>query len=149
MVSSIIGDIYGRKYCHKFIREGECYWFGFVQGEGPTDEINENQWNEYRIKHPKRVRGMVVYFKLKITYIRAGVVFYSLPDFPQVNERYFVMGSYMSEQIRPAKVNLKEVREHWLKTNNYDIFEEKLGFEKKEDNYNFDTLDGAIEIEVI
>ena len=149
MVSSIIGDIYGRKYCHEFIREGECYWFGFAQGEGPTDELNENQWNEYRIKHPKRIRGMVVYFKLKITYIRAGVVFYSLPDFPHVNERYFVMGSYMSEQIRPAKVNLKEVREHWLKTNSYDIFEEKLGFEKKEDNYNFDTLDGAIEIEVI
>ena len=149
MISSTLGDIYGRKYYHNFIREGECYWFGFAQGEGPTEDMNENQWNEYRIKHPKRIKGMVVYFKIQVTYIRAGVVFYNLPDFPQANERYFSDHSIMAERIRPAKINLDEVREHWLKTNDYDIFgDNRLGF-SKEDNYNFDTLDGVIEIEVI
>ena len=118
MISLKLKSLYGQNY-QKYIKEGESYLVAFTRYDGPCNEINEDQWNAYRIKYPKRAKPMVTWFKIKITYLRSGVAFYALEEFPQCNEQYFLVGSLFAEALIPCNINL-------------DILEKDLGIPKEE-----------------
>lgn len=111
LVSATLEDLFPGHYT-EFIKEDHSYWVAFAQGEGPTADLSENNWIKYRTKYPKR-SGMVTWFKIKVTYIRAGVAFYQLEDFHQANETYFLFGSIMAGHLIPTQINVEELTKFW------------------------------------
>jgi len=135
-VSAAMVDLFDKDY-YKYLKEGNEYWWAFGRSEGPISELSEDRYNEYRVKYPKRAKSMVTWFKITITYIRAGIVFYRLTDF-DTNEAYFINQSIMSEKLIPCIINKEELKEYWLNTFNFEI-----------DDYDYDTFDNSIEIKVV
>ena len=79
-VRTQLASLFGEKYA-EHILVGQKYWW-FFDGNSEVFKLTQQNWN-----------------KLEITYIRAGVVFYTIEN---VDEEYhFEIGSIMSEGLEP------------------------------------------------
>lgn len=121
-----------------YIKEGSEYWWAFGRGEDPVRELSMEDFEAYKEKYPERARVGVTWFKITITYIRTGIVFYRLSDFSYPNESLFSLGSIMAERLVPAVINRKEFEDFWEQHHKIKVTD-----------YEFDTMDNSVTIEVV
>lgn len=84
--STQLSDLYGEDNYQSHIEEGREYWYYFPR----TDELREG------------------WYKIKVTYIRSGCLFYIFSDYPEVKERFcpvncFMASAFVFAEIDPIK----------------------------------------------
>lgn len=111
--STQLSELYGRDNYESHIEVGREYWY-FWGTDSDVYKHTKQTWN-----------------KIKITYIRSGVVFYVLSDFPDYPEDFFPFKCYMASALVYAQIDpMKDVP--WSK---FDIERGKEYIEKR---YCFD-----------
>lgn len=84
--STQLSDLYGEDNYQSHIEEGREYWYYFSR----TDELKEG------------------WYKIKVTYIRSGCLFYIFSDYPEIKERFcpvncFMASAFIFAEIDPTK----------------------------------------------
>ena len=84
--STQLSDLYGEDNYQSHIEEGREYWYYFPR----TDELREG------------------WYKIKVTYIRSGCLFYIFSDYPEIKERFcpincFMASAFVFAEIDPTK----------------------------------------------
>lgn len=84
--STQLSDLYGQDNYQSHIEEGREYWYYFPR----TDELREG------------------WYKIKVTYIRSGCLFYIFSDYPEIKERFcpincFMASAFIFAEIDPLK----------------------------------------------
>ena len=82
-LSTQLSDLYGRDGYRSHIEEGREYW-GFFSRDSEIDE----GW-----------------YKIKITYIRSGCMFYTFSDYPEVKERFCPLGCFFTSVLVPTDID--------------------------------------------
>lgn len=124
-----LADLYGKDNYSKYVEVGKCYW-GFFGSESDSSisEITGNQWN-----------------KIKITYIRSGVAFYTICGFEnEIEERSFYLKSIWCMQLEVAELDpYNDLPHFWTGST-------ECSFYRFDDErtvvYNYDNEDKEIEI---
>jgi hypothetical protein len=80
--STKLGDLFGSEYS-EHIKAGEEYWYNFG-GLRITDDT------------------VIYWCKIKVTYIRSGVMFYIFDGYPEAGERHADLNSMMTELMEIA-----------------------------------------------
>lgn len=84
--STQLSDLYGKDNYQSHIEEGREYWYYFPR----TDELKEG------------------WYKIKVTYIRSGCLFYIFSDYPEIKESFcpincFMASAFIFAEIDPTK----------------------------------------------
>ena len=84
--STQLSDLYGKDNYQSHIEEGREYWYYFSR----TDELREG------------------WYKIKVTYIRSGCLFYIFSDYPEIKESFcpincFMASAFIFAEIDPTK----------------------------------------------
>lgn len=103
-LSTQLDKLYGKDNYQSHIKVGKEYWWCFFDEKDVTPG-----WH-----------------KIRITYLRSGIVFYVMTDMPEVPERNFAVGSLMAATLVPAELDPTR-----------DLAEELKGF-KDQRLYYFD-----------
>ena len=82
-LSTQLSDLYGRDGYRSHIEEGREYW-GFFSRDSEIDE----GW-----------------YKIKITYIRSGCMFYMFSNYPEVKERFCPLGCFFTSVLVPTDID--------------------------------------------
>ena len=82
-LSTELSDLYGRDNYQSHIKVGREYWYYFSR-----DIDFSEGW-----------------YKIKITYVRSGCVFYVFSDMPEIGERYFPANCFMASALVYADIN--------------------------------------------
>lgn len=82
-LSTQLSDLYGRDGYQSHVEEGREYWGFFFR----DSKISEG------------------WYKIKITYIRSGCMFYVLSDLPEVEERFCPLNCFMASVLVFAEIN--------------------------------------------
>ena len=86
-LSTRILDLYGRDEYHLHIEVNREYWYYFA-GENKISDKYGPGW-----------------YKLKVTYIRSGCMFYTLPDYPDIEEDFCSIRSFMASVFELAEID--------------------------------------------
>lgn len=109
MLSTKLSDLYGRDNYHSHIEEGREYWYYFA---GENKKISEKYGSGW--------------YKLKVTYIRSGCMFYIFPDYPDIEEdfcptRCFMASVFEFAEIDPIKDIIKDDKDNgYIKKYRFD-----------------------------
>jgi len=86
-LSTRLLDLYGRDNYHLHIEEGREYWYYF-SGENKISEKYGSGW-----------------YKLKVTYIRSGCMFFIFPDYPDMEEDFCAIRCFMASVFEFAEID--------------------------------------------
>ena len=86
-LSTKLSDLYGRNNYHLHIEEGREYWYYFSGG----NKISEKYGNGW--------------YKIKVTYIRSGCMFYIFPDYPDIEEDFCPIRCFMTSVFELAEID--------------------------------------------
>ena len=84
--STVLYDLYREDY-PSHIEVNREYWYYFAKGNEIADKYGSG------------------YYKIKITYIRSGCLFYIFSDHKNVAEQFCPINCYMSSQFELAEIN--------------------------------------------
>lgn len=76
-LSTQLSDLYGRDSYQSHVKEGKEYWNFFSR----DSEISEG------------------WYKIKITYIRSGCMFYTFSDYPEIKERFCPLSCFFTSVL--------------------------------------------------
>ena len=99
ILSTRISDLYGKDEYHLHIELNREYWYYFA-GESKISDKYGPGW-----------------YKLKVTYIRSGCMFYIFPDYPDIEEDFCPIHCFMTSLFEFAEINPIEdlkINEHGL-----------------------------------
>lgn len=82
-LSTQLSDLYGRDGYQSHIEEGREYWYYFSR----DSEIDEG------------------WYKIKITYIRSGCMFYIFSDYPEIEERFCPVSCFFTSVLVPTDID--------------------------------------------
>lgn len=81
--STCLSDLYGRDGYQSHIEINREYWYYFSR----TENLSEG------------------WYKIKVTYIRSGCVFYILSDHPEIAENFFPINCFMASSLIFAEID--------------------------------------------
>lgn len=87
ILSTRLLDLYGRDEYHLHIELNREYWYYFA-GENKISNKYGPGW-----------------YKLKVTYIRSGCMFYIFPDYPDIEEDFCSIRSFMASVFEFAEID--------------------------------------------
>ena len=108
ILSTSISDLYGRDEYHSHIELNREYWYYFA-GESKIADKYGPGW-----------------YKLKVTYIRSGCMFYIFPDYPDIEEDFCPIHCFMTSLFELAEINpiedlkINEDNLHYFKKYRFD-----------------------------
>jgi hypothetical protein len=85
--STVISDLWGRDGYQSHIEVGREYWYYFGENT-QAYKLTHKHWN-----------------KLKITYVRSGCLFFTLPDAPDFEEEFCPIKCFMTSQFVLAEID--------------------------------------------
>ena len=86
-LSTKLSDLYGRDNYQSHIELDREYWCFFEEGTEIYKKTGK-YWN-----------------KIRISYLRSGIVFYVFPDVPEIAEGYFPVSCYMASALVFAEID--------------------------------------------
>lgn len=86
-LSTRLLDLYGRDEYHLHIELNREYWYYFA-GENKISDKYGPGW-----------------YKIKVTYIRSGCMFYVFPDYPDIAEDFCPIRCFMASVFEFAEIN--------------------------------------------
>lgn len=105
-LSTRLVDLYGRDEYHLHIELNREYWYYFA-GENKISDKYGPDW-----------------YKLKVTYIRSGCMFYIFPDYPDIEENFCPIRCFMASVFELAEIDpikdLKSMKITHLKKYRFD-----------------------------
>ena len=87
VLSTRLSDLYGRDKYYLHIELNREYWYYFA-GENKISDKYGPGW-----------------YKLKVTYIRSGCMFYIFPDFPEIEEQFCAINSFLASSMTLAEID--------------------------------------------
>jgi hypothetical protein len=81
--STRLSDLYGRDDYQSHIEEGKEYWYYFTREDG----IQEG------------------WYKITVTYIRSGCMFYRIVGHPEIEERFCATSCFLASTLIPAELD--------------------------------------------
>ena len=87
VLSTRLSDLYGRDKYHSHIEVNREYWYYFA-GESKISDKYGNGW-----------------YKLKVTYIRSGCMFYIFPDYADIEEDFCPIHCFMTSMFEFAEID--------------------------------------------
>lgn len=87
ILSTRLSDLYGKDEYHSHIELNREYWYYFA-GENKISDKYGPGW-----------------YKLKVTYIRSGCMFYIFPDYPDIEEDFCPTRCFMTSIFEFAEIN--------------------------------------------
>ena len=81
--STRLSDLYGRDGYQSHIAEGREYWYYFSREDG----LQEG------------------WYKIVVTYIRSGCMFYRIVEHPEIEERFCPVSCFMASLLVPAELD--------------------------------------------
>ena len=85
--STIISDLYGRDNYQETIKVGKEYWW-YWPADSAIGKIHGNNW-----------------YKIQITYVRSGCMFYIFPDYTDVPEQFCSINCFLASSLELADLN--------------------------------------------
>lgn len=123
--STILYDLYKDDY-QSHIEVNREYWYYFVTGNEIADKYGSG------------------YYKIKITYIRSGCLFYVFSDYKDIAERFCPIDCFMTSRFEFAEINpiedLKDIMN--FKNNTLYRFDDTRTIVKNWDNTEYVDVDG-------
>lgn len=93
--STQLSDLYGRNGYQSHIEVNREYWYYFSKYTGLNGLALEEGW-----------------YKIRVTYIRSGCMFWVLSDFPEIEERFCPLDCFMASVLVVAEINpTKDLRD--------------------------------------
>ncbi len=89
-LSTKLYDLYGKDEYHLHIEVGREYWYYFT-----TESIIAKKYGSG-------------WYKIKVTYIRSGCLFYIFPDYKDIDEEFCPLKCFMTSQFEFAEINPKK-----------------------------------------
>lgn len=122
--STILYDLYKDDY-QSHIEVNREYWYYFVTGNEIADKYGSG------------------FYKIKITYIRSGCLFYVFPDYEDITERFCPIDCFMTSRFEFAEINpiedLKDIMN--FKDNTLYRFDDTRTIVKNWDNAEYADVD--------
>ena len=86
--STQLSELYGRNGYQSHIEVNREYWYYFSRYTSPNGIALKEGW-----------------YKIRVTYIRSGCMFYVLSDFPEIEERFCPLDCFMASVLVVAEIN--------------------------------------------
>lgn len=89
-LSTKLYDLYGKDEYHLHIEVDREYWYYFTTESNIAKKYGSG------------------WYKIKITYIRSGCLFYIFPDYKDIDEDFCPLKCFMTSQFEFAEINPKK-----------------------------------------
>lgn len=89
-LSTKLYDLYGKDEYHLHIEVDREYWYYFTTESNIAKKYGSG------------------WYKIKVTYIRSGCLFYIFPDYKDIDEDFCPLKCFMTSQFELAEINPKK-----------------------------------------